>query len=388
MAVRGIEFWTQLPSAAFDTCEAAVGGWSGYVSGLCRRRADIIDVATDFAEFWGAVTSRECPQWTHRNDIVGQWPLADLRDFSPGISSTPTPTLVVPPQSGRASTIVDAAEDRSLVGTLLDAGAVSLYCIDWNEATDATAQLSIEDYALLLEEMIRQLGGRVNLVGYSQGGWLATIIAALHPSMVGSLVLIGAPIDFHAGRPLVGDWIKASPAGRDSETLRSIVAATWEWQREIGEAFGAPMGRPAGDFERAMRLLGHIDDAEYVNRYREAKKWFEWKQAVPVAFATWMIEQLFVSNRLISGDLVIGSRSVELSAITSPLFLIAGSADRIAPPQQLWALERAVSTPSAQITRKLAKAGHLGLIIDQGVLHEQCLPVFRAMVAISTVGAS
>ena len=39
----------------------------------------------------------------------------------------------------------------------------------------------------------------MNLVGDCQGGWLATIYAALHPERVNTLTIAGAPIDFHAG---------------------------------------------------------------------------------------------------------------------------------------------------------------------------------------------
>jgi poly(3-hydroxybutyrate) depolymerase len=45
------------------------------------------------------------------------------------------------------------------------------------------------------------LGGRANLIGDSQGGWLAAIYTALRPGRVNAMTVVGAPIDFHAGRP-------------------------------------------------------------------------------------------------------------------------------------------------------------------------------------------
>ena len=45
-------------------------------------------------------------------------------------------------------------------------------------------------------EAVGQLGGRVNLVGDCQGGWLAVIYAALHPDTVETLTIAGAPVDF------------------------------------------------------------------------------------------------------------------------------------------------------------------------------------------------
>ena len=49
-------------------------------------------------------------------------------------------------------------------------------------------------------QSVELLGGRVNLIGDCQGGWLATIYAALHPERVNTLTIAGAPIDFHARR--------------------------------------------------------------------------------------------------------------------------------------------------------------------------------------------
>ena len=55
----------------------------------------------------------------------------------------------------------------------------------------------------------------MNLVGDCQGGWLATIYAAVHPDTVHTLSVAGAPIDFHAGEPLIHDWVQVvSPIGQ------------------------------------------------------------------------------------------------------------------------------------------------------------------------------
>ena len=52
----------------------------------------------------------------------------------------------------------------------------------------------------MLEEAVQSLGGRVNLVGDCQGGWLAVVYAGLHPEQVNTLTIGGAPIDTHAGQ--------------------------------------------------------------------------------------------------------------------------------------------------------------------------------------------
>ena len=57
-------------------------------------------------------------------------------------------------------------------------------------------------------------GGRVNLVGDCQGGWLAAIYAALHPERVNTLTIAGAPIDFHAGDAVIHDSVAGAQRRR------------------------------------------------------------------------------------------------------------------------------------------------------------------------------
>jgi len=60
--------------------------------------------------------------------------------------------------------------------------------------------LEIDNYLAEMVVAIDDLGGRVNLVGLCQGGWLSAMVAARFPNKVNFLVLAGAPID------LPGRW--------------------------------------------------------------------------------------------------------------------------------------------------------------------------------------
>ena len=96
-----------------------------------------------------------------------------------------------------------------------------------------------------------------------------------------------------------------------------------------------------------------------------------------------MIEELFLTNRLISNELRVKRGHVRLESISCPAFLIAGSDDEITPPEQVWALERYISTPPEHITRRLADGGHLSLIIDPAVLEEVWRPVRQSVATLS-----
>ena len=59
--------------------------------------------------------------------------------------------------------------------------------------------LEIDNYLAEIVVAIDDLGGRVDLVGLCQGGWVAAMVAARFPEKVNSLVLAGSPIDTDAG---------------------------------------------------------------------------------------------------------------------------------------------------------------------------------------------
>jgi pimeloyl-ACP methyl ester carboxylesterase len=100
-----------------------------------------------------------------------------LRSFCEPSGSTLVPTLVVAPQSGHASSIVDSSPEQRQVKAIRAAGLRRVDALDWRGATQATKDAGIEDYVAELDA----LGGRANLIGDSQGGWLAAIYAALRP---------------------------------------------------------------------------------------------------------------------------------------------------------------------------------------------------------------
>jgi pimeloyl-ACP methyl ester carboxylesterase len=59
--------------------------------------------------------------------------------------------------------------------------------------------LEIDQYLAEINVCGDDLGGRVNLVGLCQGGWMSAMYAARFPGKVACLVLAGSPIDTNAG---------------------------------------------------------------------------------------------------------------------------------------------------------------------------------------------
>ena len=131
-----------------------------------------------------------------------------LRDYG-----TPKgiPTLVDAPHAGHTAMIADYHQGQSLIETLLANGIDHVALTDWKSATDDMKDFDIDNYLADIVVVIDDLGGRVNLVGLCQGGWVSAMIAARFPDKVNSLVLAGAPIDTDAGDGPIKRMAKASP---------------------------------------------------------------------------------------------------------------------------------------------------------------------------------
>src|ERR1035437_6043647 len=96
-------------------------------------------------------------------------------------------TVVDAPDAGHTAMIADYHKVQSLVETLLANGIGHVALTDWKSATEDMKDLEIDNYLAEVIIAIDDLGGRVNLVGLCQGGWLAAMVAARFPDKVNSL---------------------------------------------------------------------------------------------------------------------------------------------------------------------------------------------------------
>ncbi|WP_157951492.1 alpha/beta fold hydrolase [Rhodococcus opacus] len=342
-------------------------GWAGYLGGLSARDVELVDIIRDGRKFWRAYTAKGTPQWAHPNAIRAQWPLARLRDYSVRSPESVVPTLVLPPQSGHTSCVVDYSRSRSQMMVMRAAGLTNLHCLDWRPATRGTRDTGVEDYLAIVDESIDPLGGGANVVGDSQGGWLAVIYAALHREKVHTLTIGGAPVDFHAALGM--GQTHENTVGRVLFWLaRLSVISGRGLHRGAVQAWGIRLFDPLSEVDRVMRLWAGIDDPDVIDRYTALNRWLHTPQDMPGRMFLWTVRHLFVNNELIKGELRVDGRIVELAAIDCPLFLLAGRNDPAAPPTQVWALAERVSTPPEMIVREEANAGHLQLFLSNAVL--------------------
>ncbi len=360
------------PSMASGLLDSWLDGCAAAVDGIGKCWATALErgpTAFDLPRWVALTAGRKAPSWTTPHEIAFETPLARLRDFSVSRRRV-VPTLVLPPQAGHDSCIVDYSAEQSQMRTIVEAGLERALSLDWVGATRQTKDASIEDYIDVVDRAVEHCGGRVNLIGDCQGGWLATTYAALYPERINTLTIAGAPIDFHAGEPVIHEVIRRVAPNGDLRFYEALVASGGGILEGRHMLTGFILIQPGAEISRQIDLLLNLGDPAHVARYREFEDWFKHTQNVPGAFYLWIVRHLFRDNALISGSLEGRGQKVDLGRLEMPLNLLAGATDHITPPDQVFALTEFASTPPELVTRHISSGGHLGLFMGHEALRE------------------
>jgi poly(3-hydroxyalkanoate) synthetase len=300
--------------------------------------------------------------------------IAVLRDYGhPG----GLPTLVHAPYSGQSSMIADFYNGQSLVQTILANGIGHVVLTDWKSATKDMKDLDIDNYLAGVVVAIDDLGGRVNLIGLSEGGWVSAMIAARFPDKVNSLVLAGAPIDTDAGDGPLKRMVHELPAS----FYENLVAAGDGLMQGRLMVQGWRNLHPKEDYFRDhVDLYGRMDET-YPAKKETFDCWCDNPIDLPGRWYLQVVTQLFKENRLAKGEFVALGRKLDLHNITCPVYLLAGAADDITPPEQVLDAAKYLGTPKHRIVQKIVPGGHLGLFMGATTLDEHWPPIARWIAA-------
>src|ERR687885_2972332 len=364
-------------NAAVETATVALRGATDYWAGAIADAGTPLDMAVDGLRWWQVMTDRRPPRWATRHKIVRRTPLTRLRDFSASAPADVVPTLVLPPQAGHDSCIVDFSPEQSQMRTIRDAGLDRLYSLDWIGATQSTKDATISDYIGEVSAAVEHIGAPVNLVGDCQGGWLAAIYAALHPENVNTLTIAGAPIDFHAGDAVIHDSVRIL-SDEDLRFYKNMVRfgnGVLKGEFLLG---GFIAIKPENEIGKQLQLLANVREDHHVDRYRLFEDWYKHTQDVAGPFYLWLVEHLFVKNELVGGTLSVDGMPVELSAISCPVNMLAGATDHITPPAQVYALADHAATPPEDMLARTTTGGHLGLFMGTEALRDHWPGVMSA----------
>ena len=294
-----------------------------------------------------------------------------LRDYGkPG----GIPTLVDAPHAGHTAMIADYQKGQSLVETLLANGIAHVALTDWKSATEDMKDLEIDNYLAEMIIAIDDLGGRVNLVGLCQGGWVAAMVAARFPDKVNSLVLAGAPIDTDAG----DGPIKRMAHESQMSFYEELVALGGGLMKGKFMLQGWKNMHPEQHYvQDQIDLYEHIGDPAYLKKEETFESWYENPIDLPGRWYLQVMSQLFKENRLAKGTFVGLGRKLNLHNVTCPAYLLAGADDDITTPEQVLDAAKYLGTPKDRIVQKTVPGGHIGLFMGSRTLKEHWPPIAR-----------
>ncbi len=291
------------------------------------------------------------------------------------------PFMIIDPRAGHGAGIGGFKPD-SQVGVALRAGH-PVYFVVFRQHPEAGQTLVhvMNAEAEFLREIARRHpdSGMPVVVGNCQGGWATLILSASHPDLTGPLVLNGAPVATWSGK------IGESPMRYNGGLLGGVLPAMLIADLGAGEFDGAhlvsnfEMLNPSRNFfGKYYDLFADVDNKR--ESFLEFEKWWGGFHFTNEAEITWIVEQLFVGNRLSKGLAQLEpGKFLDLKAIRAPIIVFASRGDNITPPQQAlnWIVDTFVDEQEIRVRGQRIlymvheKVGHLGIFVSSSVARKE-----------------
>lgn len=319
--------------------------------------------ANAFARDFLVARTPESIDWYSSGCVVADLTSMQLREFETDDAGG-VPILIEAPYAIHDAGIVDFANRHSIVQAITSRTQRRLLVTDWKSARPSLGDLGIDALIADLNAAVDLVGGRVDLLGLCQGGWMALAFAAAFPHKVRRLALVGAPIDIDASPSLVRSAAQSTPAQMIEQAIQmtgGIVQTGVTFSRLIAEC----------ESPDAIRSALQLDDCapEIVALFQ---RWNRRSLDLPGAYFAQVNDWIFRENRLARGTFEVFGRPVLPKAINSPMFLMAGERDDYAPPAQVLATAALVGTSRGDITQRIVPAStHLGLFLGARTLRDE-----------------
>lgn len=221
--------------------------------------------------------------------------------------------------------------------------------------------------------------GKPVAIGNCQAGWATLIAAAIRPEAFGPLIIAGAPVSYWAGTEgfapmrylgglLGGSWLTALTGDLGGGKFDGAWLVT-----------NFESGNPTNTLWTKQYNLWSKVDTE-AERYLGFETWWGGHVMLNAAEMQWIVDQLFVGNRLATAELTLsdGTR-VDLRSIRSPILVFCSRGDDITPPAQalswiadLYADRHDLQSHGQTILYGVhEEIGHLGIFVSGAVARKE-----------------
>ncbi|MGB4225954.1 MAG: DUF3141 domain-containing protein [Candidatus Dechloromonas phosphoritropha] len=298
------------------------------------------------------------------------------------IDTKKRPFVVVDPRAGHGPGIGGFKADSEL-GVAMRAGHPSYFV---GFTPEPMPGQTIEDImrveAVFLEKVIElhpQADGKPCVIGNCQAGWAVMMLAATRPELFGPLIIPGSPLSYWAGvegeNPMRytgglagGSWVTAltSDLGGGKfdgahlvENFENLNPANTLWTKNF-------------DLWKKIDTEGE--------RFLEFEKWWGGHVSLNAEEMQWIVDQLFVGNRLATAEIVTSDGvRIDLRNIRSPILCFCSKGDNITPPQQalgwivdLYGKDDDLRACGQTIVYAIHETiGHLGIFVSGGVARKE-----------------
>lgn len=293
--------------------------------------------------------------------VVYQNELLELIQYSPTTKQVASEPVLICPAWIMKYYILDLSERNSLAKFLVEQGK-TVFMISWKNPEASDRDVGFEDYVdtglMSAIQAVSEIcpNNKINAVGYCIGGTLLSVAAAAmardDDERLNSITLLAAQVDFTEA----GEIRRFISPGQLS-MLNSLM-----WKKGFLDS-----GNMGGAFS-ALRSSDLIYGA-MVDRYLKGNEppkidimaWNADGTRMPYRMHSEYLHRLYLENQLATNKFKVGGRTISLSDIRVPLFIVGTETDHVAPWKSVYKFHQHARS---DLTFLLTSGGHNAGIVS------------------------